>query len=296
MKVSTALYLQILSMRMLIPEAESCLVEVARRECNRECNNDPADIEKSSQPSRGSIANSGTAFNIESDNQPCARHYNKTKDRYGATLDNLGCICKVLLSLNIESCCVIPSHASIRSKRSTMSDKSDASKKVTRDLSTPTLYESATSMEIKKGDEKSCSGSDSPKVAAKVDPDVTLSNNDECSKQTATELSVARVQDCSKKSCCSDPFVQPATKASVAKADDCPKRSFCIGDTHKVVTNAVPKVTSKSEDCSKTSCCSSKISNPVTKFTVVRPAFFGPSLQNYQQWDACTDYIIPDGL
>ncbi|KFY95584.1 hypothetical protein V500_02708 [Pseudogymnoascus sp. VKM F-4518 (FW-2643)] len=264
---------------------ESCLVEVARRECNRECNNDPADIEKSSQPSRGSIANSGTAFNIESDNQPCARHYNKTKDRYGAILDNLGCICKVLLSLNIESCCVIPSHASIRSKRSTMSDKSDASKKVTRDLSTPTLYESATSMKIKKGDEKSCSGSDSPKVAAKVDPDVTLSNNDECSKQTATELSVARVEDCSKKSCCSDKFVQPATKASVAKADDCPKKSCCIGDTHKVVTNAVPKVTSKSEDCSKTSCCSSKISNPVTKFTVAR-------VEDCSKKSCCSDKLV----
>jgi hypothetical protein len=68
-------------MPILTLEAESCLVEVARRECNSECSPDPVNIEKSLQPSRGSVANNDIALNI--DNQPCARHYNKTKDRYG---------------------------------------------------------------------------------------------------------------------------------------------------------------------------------------------------------------------
>jgi hypothetical protein len=120
-KVSAAVLTRDLPIPILTAETESCLVEVARRECNSECGDKSVDIENSSQPSCDSVVTSGIAPDTKSDSQPCARHYNKTRDRYGAILDNLGCICKVLLSLNIESCCVIPSHASIRLKRSTTS-------------------------------------------------------------------------------------------------------------------------------------------------------------------------------
>ena len=210
-------------MPILISKVESCLVEVARRECNSECSHDLADIENSSEPSRDRLANKDIAPNIKSENRPCARHYNKTKDRYGATLDNLGCICKVLLSLNIESCCVIPSHASIRSKRSRASGESEASKEVTKHLTTPPSYKSVTPIETKKAvdcSKKSCCGGGSSTVVTKAVPEVTSPKVDDCSKQgccnseiskPANEFTVARVPGCFKESCCSN---------KPAKADD----------------------------------------------------------------------------
>ena len=156
---------------------------------------------QSSQPSRDSVVTSGIAPDTKSDSQPCAHHYKKTRDRYGAILDNIGCICQVLLSLNLESCCVIPSHASIRSKDSAPSERSEAVKEPTRDLSTPTLYDS---METR-------------------------------------------------------------------KTEDCSKMSCCRGDSHKVVIKAVPEVASlKYGDYPGQSCCSNKISKPVTESTVTR--------------------------
>jgi hypothetical protein len=82
------------------------------------------------------------AFGPKSDKQPCARYYNKTKDMCSIILDNLGYICKVLLSLNIESCYIIFLYMFIRSNRSIASRKSEVLEETTRVLSTLTLYNS----------------------------------------------------------------------------------------------------------------------------------------------------------
>jgi hypothetical protein len=91
--------------------SESCLVEVARRECNKEGSHDG-----SASAERVNITSTSTPY-LGTD-LPCVDHYQQTKDRFGAYLDNLGCVCKVLLSLNIETCCVLPSHSSVRSASS----------------------------------------------------------------------------------------------------------------------------------------------------------------------------------
>jgi heavy metal translocating P-type ATPase len=226
-------------------------VEVARRECNNECGHDPVNIEKSSQP-RDSVADSDIALSTKSDNQPCARHYKKTRDQYGAVLENLGCICKVLLSLNIEPCCVIPSHASIRSKRSTTSAKSDTSKEAKSDPSTHILCESMPSMETKKaGDctEKSSCCGDSSKAVAKTVPEVVVS----------------KIDDCSKESCCSSKsLAKGASEATASAIDGCFKKSCCSGSVKVVSAVSSPKI----DDCSTTGCCSSKLSKPATEATV----------------------------
>jgi heavy metal translocating P-type ATPase len=276
---------------ILIAETESCLVELARRECNNEYGHDPVDIKKLSQSSRGSAANDDIALNTKSDNQPCARHYQKTKDRYGAMLDNLGCICKVLLSLNIESCCVIPSHAP---KRVTASENAEASKEATRNLSTPTLYRSMTSMETEKTDncsKKSCCNDDSPKVVPMAVPEVTSLKNEEYSKknrckgdppeaisEAVREVASSKDDDCHQKSCCSSKISKPATESTVAKADECcsnakleekaTKASVVNVDDYfgksyytKSASKPVSTVNaSKVEDCLKEACCTGEVS------------------------------------
>ena len=47
---------------------------------------------------------------------PCGVHYKRTKDKYRALLDNLRCICKVMLSLIIESYSVLPHHSYVESR------------------------------------------------------------------------------------------------------------------------------------------------------------------------------------
>lgn len=98
-------------------DTDSSLVEIARRKCNNECGHDQVGFEKSSQI-RNSATNSDIARSTKPDKQPCARHYKKARVQYGAVLDNLGCICKVLLSLDIESCCALPAHVTIRHEKS----------------------------------------------------------------------------------------------------------------------------------------------------------------------------------
>lgn len=266
-------------MPILIPETESCLVEVARRECNSECGHDSVNIEKSWQPSRDSVADNDIALNIESDNQPCARHYNKTKDRFGAILDNLGCICKVLLSLNIESCCVIPSHASLRSKRSTTSNKSDALKEAKKDPSTHMLYKSMTSMEVEKTSNCSkntgCSDGSS-EVVTKAVLEVAVSKGDDCLKKNyggsgsvkaGSAITSPKIDDCSKKSCCSSKLSKPATEVTVAKVGECSKKNCCSDELVKPATGAsVAKV----DECSKNSCCSESASRPVSPANLLK--------------------------
>ncbi len=41
----------------------------------------------------------------EPNEQPCSRHMDSARSRYGHILETVGCICRVLRSLNVESCC-----------------------------------------------------------------------------------------------------------------------------------------------------------------------------------------------
>jgi hypothetical protein len=89
--------------------------------------------------------------------------------------------------LNIESCCVIPSHASIRSKQSATSGKPEPLKDATRDLSTLILHESMTpieTMKVENCSKKSCCTDDTPEVTIGAVPKVTLPKNEGHSKKS----------------------------------------------------------------------------------------------------------------
>ncbi|KFY62736.1 hypothetical protein V496_04425 [Pseudogymnoascus sp. VKM F-4515 (FW-2607)] len=94
---------------------ESCLVEIARRDCNSELGH-RQQIDAKTRDVHGD-----SAVPSRADEEPCESHYLKAKAAYSGMLHNIGCICKVLLSLNLDPCCVaMPSRPSSL-KRSTMS-------------------------------------------------------------------------------------------------------------------------------------------------------------------------------
>lgn len=61
------------------------------------------------------------AIPSKNDEEPCESHYLKAKESYSGILHNIGCICKVLLSKNLDSCCVNLLIGTLRYKRSTTS-------------------------------------------------------------------------------------------------------------------------------------------------------------------------------
>jgi len=132
---------------------ESCLVEVARRECNKE----------------GSHGSPKSA-EAKQTKMPCADHYQQIKDQYGKYLDNLGCICKILLSLNIESCCIIPSHSPAK-----LSSRSP--------LKTPTKSTHLKSNRMQQTDDYSCSTAD---ASAKPVPMPSDKSSNECGENCCT--------------------------------------------------------------------------------------------------------------
>ncbi|OBT47419.1 hypothetical protein VE00_03240 [Pseudogymnoascus sp. WSF 3629] len=89
---------------------DTCIAKIARHDCNSEPNHrQQGDVHgDSSIPSR-------------TDEEPCESHYLKAKAAYSGMLENIGCICKVLLSLNLDSCCVTLPEPPLRLKRATVS-------------------------------------------------------------------------------------------------------------------------------------------------------------------------------
>ncbi|THV44018.1 hypothetical protein BGAL_0764g00010 [Botrytis galanthina] len=73
---------------------DNCVVKIAHRDCKNEHNH------RNKLPS-----SSQSSIPLPSDEEPCQSHLSKAKAAYNEILNNFGCICKVLLSLNLESCC-----------------------------------------------------------------------------------------------------------------------------------------------------------------------------------------------
>lgn len=105
---------------MLTLHLDSCLDTVARRECNQTCNSgaqDPqgehflhilfreTELFLNSQLGRPGSTSPRSKATPENQRRPCDYHTKTTRKRYAEKLEALGCICRVLLSLNQESCC-----------------------------------------------------------------------------------------------------------------------------------------------------------------------------------------------
>ncbi|KAK4097632.1 putative copper-transporting ATPase [Parathielavia hyrcaniae] len=62
-------------------------------------------------------ASSASSCTETEDGKPCNYHSRKTRDAYEATLEALGCICRALLALGEESCCLPKERSSVDRRR-----------------------------------------------------------------------------------------------------------------------------------------------------------------------------------
>ncbi|KAK8906368.1 hypothetical protein QC760_004961 [Botrytis cinerea] len=249
---------------------DNCVVKTARRECKNEHNH------RNKLPS-----SSQSSIPLPSDEEPCQSHLSKAKAAYSEILNNFGCICKVLLSLNLESCCALES-VTVRRKsldkdgfltgiRKASSGGSSV-KSVGGASCAEKLYCSPPKDELVNAVTKintCCStppektGSDiginsaakaRPRSDVKTSPKQIKEGSDCCVEETSFN-DQAPALDCGK-GCCSEPDVgQAVTSRSISS---CGKGS-CSKPAVDPVSIAAPL-----DDCKK-GCCSEPTSTPPDK-------------------------------
>lgn len=84
----------------------ACIDRLALREC------------ASGKPAPSSYSGSSSECTHGAGGQPCRRHNRSVREYYQAKLDALGCICRALLAMGQESCCVTKDKPSVERKRS----------------------------------------------------------------------------------------------------------------------------------------------------------------------------------
>ncbi|CRG88244.1 Cu2+-exporting ATPase [Talaromyces islandicus] len=83
----------------------SCLDRLAMREC---------EMSAAATPSPNGQPNTCDGA---TDRKPCSQHSLSALDRYGATLQALGCICRALIALGQETCCELREHHPLNKKQ-----------------------------------------------------------------------------------------------------------------------------------------------------------------------------------
>lgn len=230
---------------MLIFRTESCLIRIARRECKPNCDNHNADYGNSSQLLRN------LAPDTESKATPCAYHYKKTRDRYGAVLDKLGCICKILMSLNMPSCCLISNHASTQSNCSNTSVTTEKPRVNDEKFGTHASCHSSISGKAKEEDGGSqgerCSGIPTERAMSGSQDEEHCSKKPTISHSPNAQVPHDIINKPEKKSACSGRSADLATVENGICKNPC--RSVLSTET---IANAQK---SRIGECSRKSCC-----------------------------------------
>ncbi|KAK3897723.1 E1-E2 ATPase-domain-containing protein [Staphylotrichum tortipilum] len=193
----------------------SCLDRLALRACGD--GKQGLKIEHGSQSSCGGSA----------EGKACNYHARKTRDSYAATLEAIGCICRALLALGEESCCLPKQRSSIDRHRG-----SKRSLRIRKASPTPSSPDSCCS-----GSLGNCSTK--PAVPSHGDKSQSVTgccSDGRCSNPTPKE--VEKPDSCSK-GCCG----APAPKRP-EKADACSCSEGCCGEP-------APEKTEKPSSCSK---------------------------------------------
>ncbi|TGO43713.1 hypothetical protein BCON_1002g00010 [Botryotinia convoluta] len=246
---------------------DNCVVKIARRDCKNEHNH----RHKLSSSSQSSIP-------LPSDEEPCQSHLSKAKAAYSEILNNFGCLCKVLLSLNLESCCALESGTARR--KSSEKDRfltgmkkassgGSSAKSVGGASCAEELYcsppkgelvNAVTTINACCSTPREQAGSDigmnsatksRPISDVKPSPKHIKEGSDCCVEETSFN-DQASASDCGR-GCCSDPRVGPAVTSK--PVSNCGKGS-CSKSAVDPIVVAAPL-----DDCKK-SCCSEPTSTP----------------------------------
>ncbi|KAG0647790.1 Cd(2+)-exporting ATPase [Hyphodiscus hymeniophilus] len=269
-------------------DAESCLAGIASRECavagshdrmveaGRQC---PHPLDATSSAEHG-IDRRDTASRF------CSNHYEKTVNKYGVLLENLGCICKILLSLNLDSCCVLPQHSAASSKSSSS---------------------------IVKGrlDSDSCNTATFMQQADESKGTKCCTSQSSATTNVVPGFVSQGVEDSSKQICCSViPFSNPVSGSIVTKSDCSERISRCQGLSTSPAETVLEEHSSSTKhrsDGKRSLCSSSSLSrhiqqstastptaaqnNPVFPMTITNFTFgmISSSSPNCQAKDCCND-------
>ncbi|KAH7316790.1 p-type copper atpase [Stachybotrys elegans] len=181
----------------------SCLDRLAMRKC-----------ERSAVATPGANAQIKTCSGA-ADGKACSQHSTSALDRYGATLQALGCICRALIALGQETCCEIRERNSLDGKQ--CSKKSSARSLLRTSLDSCSSSGSVTQDQAAQNRLRLRKGSGESVKSAKKSSTVACAGSC-CSKdKPAKEPSIKG--KCSK-SCCSDnkPVKAPSVKDNCAKS------------------------------------------------------------------------------
>lgn len=232
----------------------SCLDRLAMREC-----------EMNAVAAPGANAQTG-ACSGAADGKACSQHSTSALDRYGATLQALGCICRALIALGQETCCEIRERHSLDGKQCskkssarslrTSLDSCSSSGSVTQDQAAQNRLRlrKGSGESVKSAKQSStvaCAGSCCSKdKPTKESPPKTSCADSCCSKAKPIVEAVADIKPSGSR-CAKDkvPVKEAPTKSN------CP--GSCCSDNKPVKAPSVKDNCAKKTSCAD-SCCSEK--------------------------------------
>ncbi|KAK4093052.1 hypothetical protein Purlil1_2209 [Purpureocillium lilacinum] len=193
---------------------ESCLDRLALRECDsKACDASSCDGSSSSATK----------------NKACGRHRRSARERYGATLEALGCICRALIALGQESCCDTQKRSSVDRKKCTKRMSGVSSSRSSLDsccasgscTKTPRVAVRARRQKDPCCGEKACGAVSVKPFCDMNKPAVAAGCANACCspKQTPCAGSKAAAKDGCGDTCCSSGENTPVEKIQAVKAD-----------------------------------------------------------------------------
>ncbi|KAM0244231.1 hypothetical protein ACHAP5_006444 [Fusarium lateritium] len=228
----------------------SCLDRLAMRECEMSAVTAPG---ANACPKTCSGAANGKA---------CSQHITSALDRYGATLQALGCICRALIALGQDTCCEIRDRHSLDGRQ--CSKKSSARSLLRKSLDSYSSNGSATQNKAAQNRLRKGSGETVKSAKSKDKPANDASIKDKCSKPCCSESkppppktgcadslcsgskpTAETVADMRPSACCSAKDKPPVKEA--------PTKSNLPGSCCS--SNKPAKAPSVKDNCAK-SCCS----------------------------------------
>ncbi|KAJ4270195.1 hypothetical protein NW762_001871 [Fusarium torreyae] len=207
----------------------SCLDRLAVREC---------EMSTASQENAMDCASSGSSCTGATDGKACNKHSLSALDRYGATLQALGCICRALIALGQESCCETRDRPAIVSKQCFKKSSSRSLLRTSMDsyCSTSSVTDDQAAknrLRLRKGSVES--------VKSVITPSAKGNCSKSCCSAAKPDKSVVAKKNCANACCSKDAIKVKCSDASLANG--------------KVVNQGTDK-----NECLD-ACCSEKITS-----------------------------------
>ncbi|EKD16690.1 uncharacterized protein L3040_001431 [Drepanopeziza brunnea f. sp. 'multigermtubi'] len=230
----------------------ACIDIAAERECDADGDDSSKDEDAKESSNCASACCSGKATAPKPKKTTRNERLKAARERYAATLDAVGCICRALLARNLETCCSPDTKRTLRAVNAAVSPRAS--------LSSHSLRAAKTSGCCSNKEPDSCTKK--KKKTDTTDKNAMVVNKPSCGEGRAD-------------SCCgSSPDTQvlviekgsDSNKASCCSSNAPSKAGCCSGkDSGNDGIDSTPRAPPVQESCATKSCCSKKPDMPVPK-------------------------------